>query len=275
MTINCNGRLINLERPRVMGILNVTPDSFYDGGRYSDEKAVLQQTEKMLEAGATFIDIGAYSSRPGAQDISEGEELRRIEPMITSIVDRFPEIILSADTFRSTVARTSLEAGATMVNDISGGDLDDNMMKTVAEFKVPYIMMHMKGKPQTMTEHTSYDDILMEIRYAFSEKLAKARQLKIDDIILDPGFGFSKTLSQNFKLLKNLHLFQVFEVPLLVGVSRKSMVYKALNTSADEALNGTTALHMYALEQGAKILRVHDVQEAMECIRLYKEIQDA
>lgn len=275
MTINCKGKLINLERPRVMGILNVTPDSFYDGGRFSEEKTALQQVEKMLEAGATFIDIGAYSSRPDAQDISEDEELRRIEPMISSMVDRFPEIILSVDTFRRKVARKSLEAGASMVNDISGGDLDDNMMKTVAEFKVPYIMMHMKGTPQTMTQHTSYDDILTEIRHSFSEKLAKARKLKINDIILDPGFGFSKTLSQNFKLLKNLHLFQVFEVPLLVGMSRKSMIYKALNTNADDALNGTTALHMYALEQGAKILRVHDVQEAVECIRLFKEIQDA
>ena len=275
MTINCKGKLLNLEVPKVMGILNVTPDSFYDGGRYEEETAVLQQTEKMLEAGASFIDIGAYSSRPGAKDISEDEELRRIKPMVASIVDRFPEIILSIDTFRSKVARECLEAGASMVNDISGGDLDSNMMTTVAEFKVPYIMMHMRGTPQTMTEHTSYEDILMDIRYAFSEKLAKARRLKINDIILDPGFGFSKTPSQNFKILKNLDLFQVFEVPLLVGISRKSMIYKTLDTTAEKALNGTTALHMFALEHGANILRVHDVKEAVECIRLYKEIRDA
>ena len=275
MTINCKGKLLNLEVPKVMGILNVTPDSFYDGGRFEEETAVLQQTEKMMEAGASFIDIGAYSSRPGAKDISEDEELRRIEPMVTAIVDRFPEIILSVDTFRSIVARECLGAGASMVNDISGGDLDSNMMTTVAEFKVPYIMMHMKGTPQTMTEHTSYEDILMDIRYAFSEKLAKARRLKIKDIILDPGFGFSKTPSQNFKILKNLDLFQVFEVPLIVGISRKSMIYKTLDTTAEKALNGTTALHMFALEHGANILRVHDVKEAVECIRLYKEIRDA
>ena len=275
MTINCKGKLLNLEVPKVMGILNVTPDSFYDGGRYEEETAVLQQAEKMLEAGASFIDIGAYSSRPGAKDISEDEELRRIEPMVTSIVDRFPEIILSIDTFRSKVARECLGAGASMVNDISGGDLDSNMMTTLAEFKVPYIMMHMRGTPQTMTEHTAYEDILMDIRFAFSEKLAKARRLKINDIILDPGFGFSKTPSQNFKILKNLDLFQVFEVPLLVGVSRKSMIYKTLDTTAEKALTGTTALHMFALEHGANILRVHDVKEAVECIRLYKEIRDA
>ena len=275
MTINCKGKLVNLEEPKVMGILNVTPDSFYDGGRYEEETTVLKQTEKMLEAGASFVDIGAYSSRPGAKDISEDEELGRIVPMVTSIVDRFPEIILSVDTFRSKVVRKCLEAGVSIVNDISGGDMDSNMMKTVAEFKVPYIMMHMRGTPQTMTRHTSYDDILMDIRYAFSEKLAKARKFKINDIILDPGFGFSKTLSQNFKLLKNLDLFKVFEVPLLVGISRKSMIYKTLDTTAEKALNGTTALHMYVLEEGANILRVHDVREAVECIRLYKEIKDA
>ena len=258
-----------------MGIVNVTPDSFYDGGRYEEESAMLQQTEKMLEAGASIMDIGAYSSRPGARDISEDEELARIIPMIASIVDRFPEIVLSVDTFRSKVARTCLEAGASLVNDISGGDLDKNMMTTVAEFKAPYIMMHMRGTPQTMTEHTSYDDIMMDIRYAFSEKLAKARKYKINDIIRDPGFGFSKTRAQNFNLLKNLDLFRTFDVPLLVGISRKSMIYKTLNIDAEKALNGTTALHMYALEQGANILRVHDVREAIECIRLFKEIKDA
>ena len=275
MTINCRGKLISLESPKIMGILNVTPDSFYDGGRYTEEKALLQQTEKMLEEGASFIDLGAYSSRPGSRDISEEEEMRRIEPMVLSILDTFPDVILSIDTFRSSIARHCLEAGASIINDISGGDLDPQMMKTVSELNAPYIMMHMKGTPQTMTKHTSYQDLIKDIRFAFSEKIAKARQFKIKDIILDPGFGFSKTLTQNFKLLKNLDLFQIFEVPILVGLSRKSMVYKALGTSAESALNGTTALHMYALKQGATILRVHDVKEARECIRLYDEIKEA
>ena len=275
MTINCKGKLINLESPKIMGILNVTPDSFYDGGRFTEEASMLRQVEKMLEEGATFIDLGAYSSRPGAKDISEEEELRRIEPMVTSILNRFPEILLSIDTFRSSVARNCLEAGVSIINDISGGDLDPVMMKTMSEFRAPYIMMHMKGTPQTMTENTSYIDLITDIRFALSEKIEKARKLKINDIILDPGFGFSKTLSQNFKILKHLDLFNVFEVPVLVGLSRKSMIYKTLETDAEGALNGTTALHMYALKQGASILRVHDVKEAMECIRLFNEIKEA
>ena len=275
MTINCKGKLINLESPKIMGILNVTPDSFYDGGRFTEEASMLKQVEKMLEEGATFIDLGAYSSRPGAKDISEEEELQRIEPMATSILNRFPEILLSIDTFRSSVARNCLEAGVSIINDISGGDLDPGMMKTMSEFRAPYIMMHMKGTPQTMTENTSYIDLITDIRFALSEKIEKARKLKINDIILDPGFGFSKTLSQNFKILKHLDLFNVFEVPVLVGLSRKSMIYKTLETDAEGALNGTTALHMYALKQGASILRVHDVKEAMECIRLFNEIKEA
>ena len=275
MTINCKGKLINLESPKIMGILNVTPDSFYDGGRFTEEASMLRQVEKMLEEGATFIDLGAYSSRPGAKDISEEEELQRIEPMVTSILNRFPEILLSIDTFRSSVARNCLEAGVSIINDISGGDLDSGMMKTMSEFRAPYIMMHMKGTPQTMTENTSYIDLITDIRFALSEKIEKARKLKINDIILDPGFGFSKTLSQNFKILKHLDLFNVFEVPVLVGLSRKSMIYKTLETDAEGALNGTTALHMYALKQGASILRVHDVKEAMECIRLFNEIKEA
>ena len=275
MTINCRGKLISLESPKVMGILNVTPDSFYDGGRFTEETALLKQVEKMLGEGATFIDLGAYSSRPGAKNISEQEELSRIEPMVKSILDRFPGILLSIDTFRSSIARNCLEAGAAIINDISGGDLDIAMLKTIAEWKAPYIMMHMKGTPQTMTEQTSYTDLITDIRFAFSEKIAKARQLKINDIIIDPGFGFSKTLTQNFKILKNLDLFQVFEVPVLVGLSRKSMIYKTLDITAERALNGTTALHMYALKQGASILRVHDVKEAVECIRLFNEIKEA
>lgn len=275
MTINCKGSLLDFGSPRVMGILNITPDSFYDGGKYPDEKALLLQTEKMLREGASIIDIGAYSSRPGATDISEDEELGRIVPIVELILGNFPSAILSVDTFRAGVARICIEAGAAMVNDISGGDLDSRMMKTVAELQVPYIMMHMRGSPQNMTKLTDYEDVLIDVRYSLSEKIARARQLKINDVIIDPGFGFAKTRSQNFSLLKHLDLFLPFDVPLLVGLSRKSMIYKTLGTDAERALNGTTALNMYALNKGAHILRVHDVKEAVECVRLFEELRDA
>lgn len=275
MTINCKGSLLDFGSPRVMGILNITPDSFYDGGKYPDEKALLLQTEKMLREGASIIDIGAYSSRPGATDISEDEELGRIVPIVELILGNFPSAILSVDTFRAGVARICIEAGAAMVNDISGGDLDSRMMKTVAELQVPYIIMHMRGSPQNMTKLTDYEDVLIDVRYSLSEKVARARQLKINDVIIDPGFGFAKTRSQNFSLLKHLDLFLPFDVPLLVGLSRKSMIYKTLGTDAERALNGTTALNMYALNKGAHILRVHDVKEAVECVRLFEELRDA
>ncbi len=273
MTINCNGKLIDLESPKIMGILNVTPDSFYDGGSYSDETSILRQTEAMLKQGATFIDVGAYSSRPGADDISEEEELQRIEPVIALLRKNFPNSLISVDTFRSGIAKKCLEAGATMINDISGGDLDPEMFSIIAEFNVPFIMMHMRGTPQNMMEKTHYDNLINEIRLVFSEKIDKARKLKINDIIIDPGFGFSKTLSQNFQLLKYLDLLNTFEVPVLVGLSRKSMIYKTLDTDAEHALNGTTALNMFALNKGANILRVHDVEQAVECVKLYEEIR--
>ena len=273
MTINCNGKLIDLESPKIMGILNVTPDSFYDGGSYTDETSILRQTEAMLKQGATFIDVGAYSSRPGADDISEEEELRRIEPVIDLLRKNFPNSLISVDTFRSGVAKKCLEAGATMINDISGGDLDPEMFSIIAEFNVPFIMMHMRGTPQNMMENTQYENLINEIRFVFSEKIDKARKLKINDIIIDPGFGFSKTLSQNFQLLKYLDLLNTFEVPILVGLSRKSMIYKTLDTDAEHALNGTTALNMFALNKGANILRVHDVEQAVECVKLYEEIR--
>ena len=256
-----------------MGILNITPDSFYDGGRYREEKSVLDQTERMLKEGASFIDLGGYSSRPGAEHISEEEELGRVEPMVSLLLKNFPDLILSVDTFRSRVARHCIEAGAAMINDISGGDLDREMMKTVAELGVPYIVMHMKGTPQNMIQHAQYEDLLLDIRKHFSEKIARARQLKINDIIIDPGFGFAKNSAQNFLLLKHLDLLHAFELPVLVGLSRKSMIYKTLEIGPGEALNGTTALHMFALSRGAHILRVHDVKEAMECIQLYREIE--
>ncbi|MDT7827704.1 dihydropteroate synthase [Pricia sp. S334] len=272
MTLNCKGELIDLFRTKVMGILNITPDSFYDGGKYKDGKAVLQQTERMLNEGATFIDVGAYSSRPGADAVSEDEELQRILPIIGMLLREFPQIILSIDTFRSEVAKSCLDVGAAIINDISAGKQDENMLPTVARYKIPYIMMHMRGTPKTMQNQTDYENIAVDMLRYFSERIAKARKLGITDIIIDPGFGFAKTLPQNYELLSKLELFQNLELPLLAGLSRKSMIYKALDTTAEKALNGTTALHMVALMKGANILRVHDVKQAMECIALTEKL---
>lgn len=274
MTINCKGQLIDLARPKVMGILNVTPDSFYDGGKYKSDSAVLAQVEKMLSEGATFIDVGAYSSRPGASHISEEEELKRIVKMVERILEKFPEALLSIDTFRSKVATACLQAGAAIINDISAGNLDGNMLDTIAKFQVPYIMMHMRGTPQTMPEETHYDNVTKEVCLYFSKKIALARAKKLNDIIIDPGFGFSKTLPQNYSLLSHLELLHSLRAPLLVGISRKSMVYKLLGTDPENALNGTTALHTVALLKGAQILRAHDVKEAMECIKIIAEIKN-
>ncbi|WP_297793850.1 dihydropteroate synthase [uncultured Eudoraea sp.] len=273
MTINCKGRLIDLKKPKVMGILNVTPDSFYDGGKYRDEAAILKQTEKMLDEGATFIDLGAYSSRPGAAHISEEEELSRILPIVELLLKTFPDIYLSIDTFRSKVAQRCLEMGASLINDISAGNLDKNMLQTISEHKVPYIMMHMKGTPQNMTKQANYSNIIEDVIYFLSEKVALANSLGINDIILDPGFGFAKTPAQSFFLLQHLNLFKTFRLPILVGLSRKSMIYKTLGIQPDEALNGTTALNTFALTKGANILRVHDVKEAVECIELMQAVE--
>lgn len=272
MTVNCQGELIDLSRPKIMGILNVTPDSFYDGGRFSDSKAILVQVGKMLKEGATFIDLGAYSSRPGAAPVSRENELKRLLPTVELLITRFPKILLSIDTFRSSVAEQCLQIGATMINDISAGKIDENMLPTIAKFNVPYIMMHMRGTPQSMQSQIDYDDVLKNVLFYFSERLVKARALKINDIIVDPGFGFAKTLAQNYELLHYLDLLQSLEVPVLAGLSRKSMIYKPLNLNAEQALNGTTALNMIALVKGAKILRVHDVREAMECVQLYNQL---
>lgn len=272
MTINCRGNLIDLTLPKVMGILNLTPDSFYDGGVYKDEKSILRQVEKMLSEGATFIDLGAYSSRPVADDISEEEEVSRMLPIVELLLQEFPEAILSIDTFRGKIAKRCLDVGATIINDISAGKLDENMFDIIAKFKAPYIIMHMKGNPKTMQKQTDYKDLISEIQYYFSERIAKARALGIHDIIIDPGFGFSKTKEQNFEILQQLNLFKTIDVPMLAGLSRKSMIYKTLGSNADSALNGTTALNMLALDRGAKILRVHDVNEAMECVKLYEEL---
>jgi len=272
MTINCKGKLIDLSTPHVMGILNVTPDSFYDGGKFNSEKIILNQVEKMLHEGATFIDIGAYSSRPNATHISEDEELKRILPIVNLILNEFQDALLSIDTFRSKAAKQCVENGAALINDISAGNLDENMFKTIAELKVPYIMMHMKGTPKTMQSLTDYDNLVSDILFYFSEKIAEARTLGIIDLIADPGFGFAKTIDQNYELLNKLELFKMLELPILAGLSRKSMIYKTLENTSKEALNGTSVLNTIALQKGASILRVHDVKEAMECIKLVNQL---
>lgn len=269
MTINCLGNLVDFATPKVMGILNATPDSFYDGGKYAGEKDMLLHVEKMLSEGADFIDIGGYSSRPNAEEVSEKEELSRVLPIVTSVLKQFPEAILSIDTFRSDVAKKCIDSGAAIINDISAGVLDDSMLEVVANCKVPYIMMHMKGTPQTMQTLTQYDNIVKEILFYFSERIAKARSYGITDLVVDPGFGFAKTTSQNYDILQKLELFEMLDVPLLVGASRKSMIYKPLNSSKEESLNGTTVVNTIALNKGAKILRVHDVKEAVECVKLF------
>ena len=274
MTINCKGQLIDLTTPKVMGILNVTPNSFYDGGMYKSSSEMLTKVGKMLSDGATFIDVGAYSSKPSAEYVSEEEELQRIIPIINLILEYYPEALLSVDTFRSEVAKVCIQNGAAIINDISAGNLDDKMLETIAKYNVPYIMMHMRGTPETMQKMTSYEDIVKEILFYFSEKVANARSFGINDLIIDPGFCFAKTLDQNYEVLQKMELFEILELPLLAGFSRKSMIYKTLQSSAEEALNGTIVLNTVALTKGAKILRVHDVKEAMECITLFNKINN-
>lgn len=268
MNITCNGTIIDLTRPKIMGILNVTPNSFYDGGKHSTLDAALKQTEKMILEGATFIDVGGASSKPGVEEISIDEELKRVLPVIEKICLAFPEIFVSVDTYRSEVAKQAVAAGAQLVNDISAGNLDANMLKAVGKLGVPYIAMHMQGTPQTMQNNPTYDDVLVALRSFFSEKIAAAHTAGINDIILDPGFGFGKSIEHNFALIKYLHTLHIDGVPLLVGVSRKSMIYNTLKTDAAHALNGTTVLNTIALQQGAHMLRVHDVKEAQEAVQL-------
>jgi len=272
MQINCKGQLIDLSVPKVMGILNVTPNSFFDGGKYKNEREIISQVEKMLSEGATFIDIGAYSSKPSAEFVTEQEEIERIVPAIELILKYFPEALLSIDTFRAEVAKASIESGAAIINDIAAGELDDKMFDVIADYNVPYIMMHMRGNPQTMQSMTQYEDIVKEMLFYFSEKVKKARSLGINDLILDPGFGFAKTTDQNYEVLQKMELFNLLELPVLAGVSRKSMIYKTLGNTAQEALNGTTVVNTIALTKGAKILRVHDVKEAVECVELFGKI---
>ncbi|MFN3136610.1 MAG: dihydropteroate synthase [Allomuricauda sp.] len=274
MTINCKGELVDLTRPKVMGILNLTPDSFFDGGKYKDETSILQQVEYMLNQGATFIDTGAYSSRPGAEHVPEDEELQRMLPVIDLILTKFPDTLISVDTFRSKVAAESIAHGAALINDISAGNLDAAMFDTVANYQVPYIMMHMKGTPQSMQKQATYSDVIKDLRSYFSEKIRETTSKKINDIIIDPGFGFAKTTEQNYTLLNHLDLFQTFGLPILIGLSRKSMIYKVLESSPQEALNGTTALHTIALLKGTNIIRAHDVKEAMECVKLVEVLKE-
>lgn len=263
---------MDLSVPKVMGILNITPDSFYKESRANTERDILTRAEKMLEEGASILDVGGYSSRPGAEDISETEENQRISKAINLLVKEFPQAIISIDTFRSAVARTAVTEGAALVNDISGGSLDKKMFETVASLGVPYVLMHMQGTPQTMSSLTNYNNLVKDVSDYFHQKMSTLHQLGVKDIILDPGFGFAKTIEQNFALLNHLSHFNVLEKPLLVGLSRKSMIWKTLNTSAEEALTGTTALNMVALLKGASILRVHDVREAMEVIKLHTQL---
>jgi len=272
MTINCKGNLIDLSIPKVMGILNITPDSFYDGGKYKNVNDILNQAEKMLADGATFIDIGAYSSRPGAEHVSGEEELQRILPVIELLLKQFPEMLISVDTFRSVIAKETITAGAAIVNDISGGNMDTQMFETVAKLQVPYILLHMQGTPQNMQENPSYENVTTELIKFFSEKIHQLNLLKLNDVIIDVGFGFGKTTKHNFQLLKELHFFKSLQVPILAGISRKSMLYKTLDITAQEALNATTSANTIALLNGAKILRVHDVKEAMESVKIFQQV---
>lgn len=257
-----------------MGILNVTPDSFFDGGQFTSLDAILLQTEKMLREGASIIDVGGMSSRPGAQLVDETEELKRVLPVVELIAKEFPETVISIDTVRSEVARLGVEAGARIVNDISAGRFDAKMYETVASLQVPYVLMHMQGEPQTMQSQPRYENVVREVLDFFIREISRLRQAGVTDIILDPGFGFGKTVEHNYQLLKNLHLFRITELPVLAGISRKSMICKVLGVTPDKALNGTTALHLVALQQGAKILRVHDVKEAVEVIRLWEQLEN-
>lgn len=274
-SINCKGELISFETPKIMGVLNLTPDSFYDGGKHKNEKGILLHVEKMLNDGADFIDIGAYSSRPGATDISSNEEKRRLLPVLDLVLKKFPSALISVDTFRASVAKEAIEGGASFINDISAGLLDHEMLTVVSQANVPYIMMHMKGTPQTMKELCTYDNLLTEIQFYFSERIQAARALGINDIIIDLGFGFAKNMEQNYQLLKHLEMFAIHDVPILTGVSRKSMIYRLLDTSPQEALNGTSVLNTVALLNGSQILRVHDVKEAKETIRLVEKLKQA
>jgi len=265
---------MDLSYPKVMGIINATPDSFYDGGKNIAIDKASTSVGLMLEDGADIIDIGGYSTKPNAKEVSVDEERNRVIPLIRSLIQIYPNIVISIDTFRSEIAREAIEAGASIINDVSGGNLDSEMFATVGELQVPYILMHMRGKPTTMQDLTDYNHLVKEVVTELSEKIKKLRSLQLKDIIIDPGFGFAKTLEQNYELLNNLSYFKELDCPLLVGVSRKSMIYKLLGSDAGNAKNGTTALNMAALMSGAHILRVHDVKEASETVKLFNQLKN-
>lgn len=267
-TLNVGGKIIDVTEPKVMGILNITPDSFFSGSRLKSEKDILLQAEKMLQEGSDFLDLGAYSSRVGATDISPEEEEIRLIPAVQTITKTFPQALLSIDTFRAHIAEKAIENGAHIINDISGGSLDPQMFKMAGKLKVPYVLMHMKGTPQTMANLNQYGNMIQEISFYFSEKIEMLKSEGVKDIILDPGFGFAKNIQQNFELLEQLENFRFLGFPVLAGLSRKSMIWKSLQNSPEQALNGTTVLNTIALTNGASILRVHDVKEAKECIQL-------
>ena len=274
-TLNVRGRLLDLSKPQVMGILNVTPDSFYAGSRMETEEAVRRRVKQIIAEGGSMIDVGAYSSRPGAADVSAEEEMERLRRGMSIVREEAPEIPVSVDTFRADVAKMAVEElGVDIINDISGGELDKEMFKTVAKLGVPYILMHMKGTPQTMQQAPHYEDLMKEVMLYFAEKVQQLRDLGQKDIVLDPGYGFAKTIDHNYELLKHQEMLEVFELPLLVGVSRKSMIYRFLGSSPEEALNGTTVLNTLALQKGANILRVHDVKEAVEVVRLVEKFSN-
>ena len=274
LTIKCGDNTINFQNPLVMGILNLTPDSFYDGGSYLNEENIIKRACQILEEGADIIDLGAYSTRPGAAEVSADEEYRRMAPAVKYIREKFPDAILSIDTFRAEIAAKIVdEFGACIINDISGGTMDEAMYETVARLQVPYIMMHIKGTPQNMQKNPEYIDLMGELMDFFKERIKQLNDLGCKDIILDPGFGFGKTLDHNYEIVARLKEFDKFNLPVLIGISRKSMIYKFLGGDPSTSLNGTTALNMISLERGASILRVHDVKEAVECVKLYSKIK--
>lgn len=266
--LNCNGRLLNIDKSIVMGIINITPDSFYSGSRYESQDVILNRAAQMINEGATILDIGGQSTRPGSTRLRDEEELERVLEPISSIRKEFPEIFISIDTFYSLVAKEAVRAGADIVNDISAGSLDEQLIETVAALKVPYVLMHMKGNPQNMQEQTHYEDVTENVYAFLKQKKVELLDAGIKDLIVDPGFGFGKNISQNFELLKNLSIFKDLESPILLGISRKSFIYKTLGISAADALNGTTVLNTIGLSNGASILRVHDVRAAREAIQL-------
>ena len=273
-SLNCGGKLLILDKPLVMGILNITPDSFYDGNKYTSRDKIYRRLENILQEGAGIVDVGAYSSRPGAENIPEKEELNRLIPALEIIRKNFPDTVVSVDTFRANIAKSVIENfGVEIINDISGGELDKNMIDTVAQYPVGYIAMHMRGNPQTMQNYTDYKDIVNDLIEYFTKKINQLKNSGINDLIIDPGFGFSKTLKQNYEILKKLELFQLLAHPVLVGISRKSMIYKHLGISPENSLNGTSILNTIALLKNADILRVHDVKEAVEAIKLLASIK--